>query len=75
MKLSGKQKAIMTSHNSSYESVALPIRQAALGYISGTLEEWPALNQELRKHGVILPLSTRSDACRKACLRIMKNCG
>lgn len=75
MKLSGKQKAIMSSHNSSYESIALPIRQAALGYISGTLEEWPALDKELRKHGIALPLSTRSDACRKACLRIMKSYG
>ena len=73
MKLSGKQKSIMSSQNSSYDSVGLPIRQAALGYISGTLQEWPILDRELRKHGIILPSSTRSDTCRKACLQIMKD--
>ena len=71
----GKQKKIMSSHNNTYDSVSLPIRQAALGYISGTLEEWPLLDQELRKHGVILPASTRSETCRKACLRILKEHG
>ncbi|AMO55165.1 hypothetical protein [Endozoicomonas montiporae] len=62
-----------SSHNTTYDSVSQPIRQAALGYISGTLEEWPILDKELRKHGVVLPSSTRSDACRKVCLRILKD--
>lgn len=75
MKQSGKQKKIMSSFGTPFDSVSLPIRQAALGYISGTLEEWPILDKELRKHGVVLPSSTRSDICRKACLRIIKEHG
>ena len=75
MKRSEKQKKITSNPGTPSDSVSLPIRQAALGYISGTLEEWPTLDEELRKHGIALPSSTRSDICRKACLRILKEYG
>ena len=59
--------------SSTHEVISQPIRLAALGYISGTLKQWPALNRELKKHGIYLPDSTHSSQCRKVCLRIMDN--
>lgn len=49
----------------------MQIKQAAAGYVSGTLDEWPHLKHALRKRGIKLPNTTNalrvSVVCKTYC--------
>lgn len=48
----------------------LQIEMAARGCVSGTLEEWPALNIALVKFGLELPKETPASELKDLCSKI-----
>lgn len=53
----------------------LQIRQAAIGCVSGTLEEWPQLRRALSNHGVFLPKTANAMEVKAACINYFEQQG
>ncbi len=51
----------------------LQIDQAAIGCISGTLNEWPELDHALKKYNITLPHDTIAITLQRICQLLLKN--